>query len=389
MLRYKGWRVLLLLLSGLVSLVIVHTFLFTFDFGKEVARMFNSKWPPGYAETTPNLPKGLKLLNVGSSDKGSQAARGTAHKISTLTHSSRAQYLAEKFGLETVEDMDILQASPSNTSPLPCVGDCIALQQHLKQWPSSKPKAAFYYLTKSQRINRLQNSLQLLDGNFNDKYQYPVIIFHESNLEASLEKIRRFTNSTVYFQEISFTMPGFLTNNVTFNIPCLSKVSYRQMCRFHAKEIYEHPIIQGFDYLFRLDDDSFITRPIHYDVFGFMRTGDTDYGFIWSHYDAMSCTKGLWEATEHFINTTGIKPYFFHKWKRPHIYYNNFEISRTAIWLSEEYKSYVNYLDRLGGMFYHRWGDAPIKGIAISMLVPKNKTHLFKDIGYTHNNFNN
>jgi hypothetical protein len=40
-------------------------------------------------------------------------------------------------------------------------------------------------------------------------------------------------------------------------------------------------------------------------------------------------------------------------------------------------------------MFYHRWGDAPIKGLAVSMFLNKNQTHLFKDIGYTHGTFKN
>lgn len=295
-------------------------------------------------------------------------------------------FLAE-FGLESVPNRVIVTKQELGSRE--CEGDCELLKEYLDKWPASKPTGAIYYLTQKSRLNYLQKSLQSLDENFNNEFQYPVIIFHERELFAFRRKIKEFTKSTVFFQEITLSQPHFLTQNIKFRIPCLSTISYRKMCRFHAKEIYEYPIIQDFDYLFRLDDDSLITNPVHYDVFKFMQEKRLLYGYIWMHYDALSCTEGLWEATENYVNISGVTPHFFHEWKRPRLYYNNFEISKTQLWLSPEYRAYVNYLDQLGGMFYHRWGDAPIKGLAVSMFINQNQTHLFSDIPYKHNTFTN
>ena len=46
----------------------------------------------------------------------------------------------------------------------------------------------------------------------------------------------------------------------------------------------------------------------------------------------------------------------------------------------------INYIDHLGGICYVRWGDTPIKPIAISLFVPLNKVYCFCDVGYHHQN---
>ncbi|CEJ01597.1 Putative Alpha 1,2-mannosyltransferase [Rhizopus microsporus] len=42
------------------------------------------------------------------------------------------------------------------------------------------------------------------------------------------------------------------------------------------------------------------------------------------------------------------------------------------------------YLDRAGGFFYERWGDAPVHSIAASLMLRKDEIHFFDDIGYRH-----
>jgi len=41
-------------------------------------------------------------------------------------------------------------------------------------------------------------------------------------------------------------------------------------------------------------------------------------------------------------------------------------------------------LDRDGGFFYERWGDAPVHSIAAGLLLDKSEIHFFDDIAYYH-----
>ena len=70
------------------------------------------------------------------------------------------------------------------------------------------------------------------------------------------------------------------------------------MCRFQAKLLYEQLIVQDLEYIFRLDDDSFITHNITYDLFQIMKDEDKWYAHVFRTYDSWQCVRGLWDATQ-------------------------------------------------------------------------------------------
>jgi alpha 1,2-mannosyltransferase len=41
-------------------------------------------------------------------------------------------------------------------------------------------------------------------------------------------------------------------------------------------------------------------------------------------------------------------------------YWSNFEIADLRWFRSPEYIAYFDYLDKVGGFYYERWGDAPV-----------------------------
>ena len=183
-------------------------------------------------------------------------------------------------------------------------------------------------------------------------------------------------------QVVHFDIPRFVNRSLVREIVCHKKIAYRHMCRFHAKLLYEQPILAGLQYIWRLDDDSFITRPVGYDVFQLMRDRRIQYGFRVVINDSSECVRGLWEAVDVYVKQRAITPKF--RWPRSQMYYNNFELSDLDVWRSRKYRDYIDYIDRTGGIFYHRWGDAPIKSLAVALFIPENRTHCFSNIAYEH-----
>ena len=54
-------------------------------------------------------------------------------------------------------------------------------------------------------------------------------------------------------------------------------------------------------------------------------------------------------------------------------------------WLrSQAYLDFFDILDKDGGFFYERWGDAPVHSIAAGLLLKKEEIHFFDEIGYWH-----
>merc|ERR1711976_1033917 len=45
-------------------------------------------------------------------------------------------------------------------------------------------------------------------------------------------------------------------------------------------------------------------------------------------------------------------------------FWSNFEIGDLRFWRGRQYKQYFDHLDKAGGFFYERWGDAPVHSIA-------------------------
>ncbi|TFK80840.1 glycosyltransferase family 15 protein [Polyporus arcularius HHB13444] len=54
-------------------------------------------------------------------------------------------------------------------------------------------------------------------------------------------------------------------------------------------------------------------------------------------------------------------------------------------WRSEAYTKFFEHLDKKGGFYYERWGDAPVHSIAAALFQNKEKIHFFDEIGYEHN----
>lgn len=65
-------------------------------------------------------------------------------------------------------------------------------------------------------------------------------------------------------------------------------------------------------------------------------------------------------------------------------FYSNFEVGSLAFFRGEKNMAYFDYLDKEGGFFYERLGDAPVHTLSVSMFVPKSQVWFFRDIGYSH-----
>ncbi len=271
----------------------------------------------------------------------------------------------------------------------------------VQEMNEKKPiKAAIVYLVRSkpEDISDLKRSLSLLDVNFNNRFNYPVIIFHEDINEVLMEKIHTATHSTLRFEKVIFEIPDFLKKDeipeIIFVDGFVFSMGYRHMCRFFSGTIFYHPALKDYDYYWRLDTDSFLLDKINYDVFLFMQERNLEYGYIHIDKEELGAIQGLWNTTKKYIESNNIKPKFLHKfmsngvWDRSY-YYTNFEISKLDYWRSDEFMNFFNYLDRSGGIYKYRWGDAVIHLLAVSMFVSEEQVHKFSDIAYQHKAFIN
>jgi len=117
------------------------------------------------------------------------------------------------------------------------------------------------------------------------------------------------------------------------------------------------------------------------------------YGFTINLYDSPESMTSLWPTTLEFLAE---HPDYIHKnnamrWltdakNRPEHnqkaggystchFWSNFEIADMDFWRSKEYEEYFEHLDRAGGFFYERWGDAPVHSIGLGLFADRDKIH--------------
>ena len=173
------------------------------------------------------------------------------------------------------------------------------------------------------------------------------------------------------------------------------------MCRWNSGMFYRHPALQNLKWYWRVEPEVYFYCDIDYDVFKFMEMHDKTYGFVINIYDSPKSIETLWPTVEEFIAEY---PQYVHannslRWLKDSTRYghfsaangystchfwSNFEIANMEFWRSQKYEDFFGTLDRTGGFFYERWGDAPVHSIALGLMEDKNKIHYFDDIGYRH-----
>ena len=126
-----------------------------------------------------------------------------------------------------------------------------------------------------------------------------------------------------------------------------------------------------------------------------MRDNKLKYGFNMNILDDARSFPSLWSQTRAFIET---HPEMVHPeadlgWLMdPAIddeynncqFFSNFEIGDLGFFRSTENEAYFDWLDRAGGFYYERYGDAPIHTLSAAMFAPKRHLWYFHDIGYQH-----
>ncbi len=259
-----------------------------------------------------------------------------------------------------------------------------------------KNAAIIYLVNDSPRsIEQFVRSLTLLRLHFLNKWPYPVFAFVESGFSDPLKEIIcKRSGVPVRYYELEFRFPEWIDANQVPDDVCGFPVGYRHMCRFFAVGVYTLPIMRGLEWYWRLDTDSFILSEVPYDLFVYMKENEFSCGYINrldEVFEVPDVVQGLWGATEQFsaLSQIGQRKMSRFKKKNPKgwdygIYYTNFEIASLNLWKVGLIGEYIEYIDQNGGIYSHRWGDAPIHTLAVEIFLEENKKVILEDVHYLH-----
>jgi alpha 1,2-mannosyltransferase len=145
------------------------------------------------------------------------------------------------------------------------------------------------------------------------------------------------------------------------------------MCRYNSGFFFRHPLLMKYAWYWRVEPDIDFYCSVPYDPFTYMRTHEKVYSFIITLPEYLETIPTLWETTRAFCldnpqfvadkNSLGFIVDDGKGWEGEYNnchFWSNFEIASLEFWRGEAYMAYFEHLDRSGGFYYERWGDAPV-----------------------------
>ncbi|KAJ2807578.1 hypothetical protein H4R20_001233 [Coemansia guatemalensis] len=268
---------------------------------------------------------------------------------------------------------------------------------------STRMRAAIVGLVRNSDLFGLRMAMRQIEDRFNRRYNYPYIFVNDVPFTDEFKKgIRDMTKAKVQFGTLdheSWKVPEWINATRYEQVkrdaryPHGEKDSYRKMCRFQSGYLHRHPLLRDIDYYWRIEPDVEYYCDIEYDPFAFMDNNGFKYGWNIAMTEFMDTIPTLWNTTVEFVNshpemlaTNSLWEWLVDangNYNGCH-FWSNFEIVDLSFYRSTQYQAYFDYLDRSGGFFYERWGDAPVHSIAAALFLNATQIYYFDDIGYFH-----
>ena len=105
-----------------------------------------------------------------------------------------------------------------------CDDECSRFRRQFNAWPRGRPRAAIVMLLQRKSLPFFRRSMDLFHNNSNSEYRYPIIIFHEADLDTKpgRDLFRALTPDPVllYFQRVTFEIPSFVNQSAVPRIAC-------------------------------------------------------------------------------------------------------------------------------------------------------------------------
>ncbi|KAJ7754639.1 glycosyltransferase family 15 protein [Mycena maculata] len=274
-----------------------------------------------------------------------------------------------------------------------------------------RANATFIMLARNSDLKGALLSLRQLEDRFNRRFNYPHVFLNEEEFTDDFKRqIRNLTPSQVEFGVIPsehWYQPEWIDDEkaqeamkqmARMNVKYGGNLAYHNMCRFNSGFFFKHPLVQKYQWYWRVEPNVKFHCDISQDPFRFMVENNKTYGFTLAVYEIPATIRSLWGHVKDFMakypeyirdEDNALKFISNDRggtYSRCH-FWSNFEIASLDFWRSEAYSTFFDYLDATGGFYYERWGDAPVHSIAAALMLSKSQIHLFEDIGYQHDDW--
>ncbi|KAL2111391.1 hypothetical protein VUR80DRAFT_10174 [Thermomyces stellatus] len=335
-------------------------------------------------------------INTGGANKGGDSTQG-ADKSVDQPPSEQPPTAKPSAGSTSDAAQFPLAMSPNDEGWSDLVGTA----------PGPRMNATFVTLARNSDVWDIAKSIREIEDRFNRRYNYDWVFINDKPFDETFKKVTTsLVSGNTYYDQIpeeQWSFPEWIDQDKAAKVRQDMKerkiiygdsISYRHMCRFESGFFFRQTHMMNYEYYWRVEPNVKFFCDLHYDPFRYMAENGKKYAFVLSLYEYIDTIPTLWESTKKFMknhpehiaedNSMGfLSDDGGETYNRCH-FWSNFEIGSLEWLRSKPYIDFFESLDRDGGFFYERWGDAPVHSIAAGLMLKKDEIHFFDDIGYWH-----
>ncbi|GME73680.1 unnamed protein product [Ambrosiozyma monospora] len=185
-----------------------------------------------------------------------------------------------------------------------------------KEEPSfgGKEKATFVALARNSDLWEFADSIRQLEDRFNHRYHYDWVFLNDEEFSEEFKKVTTelVSGKTKYglIPTEHWSFPPWIDIDKAAAVRQDMKerqiiygdsISYRHMCRYESGFFFRHPLLDEYDWYWRVDPGINILCDINYDLFKYMKDNNKAYGFTITLPEYMATIPSLWDVTKEFV----------------------------------------------------------------------------------------
>jgi len=248
----------------------------------------------------------------------------------------------------------------------------------------------------------LHLSLPSVWEKYNNRFDHPIVVFHEGLSEPVRREIVLASENRIWFATLGKDfaslekVPSLWRQEVSKH-PMPFSLGYRHMCRWRSGPIFLEPVLQRFEFAMTLDSDSFLPGEWREDPFQMLKRQGKIAAFPHLGREAASVAVNflyyyLLYAKMHGLNPRRTKVLASLVEKNWKWYQQTFMSDIEILWLpwfrdpEGEYQKMFRYFDSTGGFWLYRWGNNPFRTFAMGTFLDDSKVSI-ATLPYMHQEF--
>lgn len=174
--------------------------------------------------------------------------------------------------------------------------------------------ATFVTLARNTDLWEIAKSIRQVEDRFNRKFNYDWVFLNDKPFDDTFKKVTTslISGKTHYgvIPTEHWSFPEFIDQEkarkvredmAERKIIYGDSVSYRHMCRFESGFFFRHPLMNQFEWYWRVEPSIELYCDINYDTFKYMQDHGKKYSFVLSLYEYVETIPTLWDSVKGFM----------------------------------------------------------------------------------------